>query len=230
MDERIEQQWNMETWPLSSFSLLGAILCCVFLSFYPWVFTGYAFVFNLLGIGTIVRQLGSYTVCIEPAAFSLSTCTSDLMTTGMIKTETIRSCWLLSPQSDVTHMRGLMRPVAGEIRAWLGNHMIYRPCVLGWRPHRSVRGKSFSHGEKKPNNVKCIPHHSGGPRIKQPHKFNMICGLFVNKMKKLVEDHVTLSLPSRAFSPSIIPAWRTSHFLLGPLVQQLWCYLGCLRL
>lgn len=145
------------------------------------------------------------------------------MTIGLIKTETIKSCWSLSPQSDVTH---IMRPVAGEITAWLGSHIIYRPCVLGWRPHRSVREKSFS-PRKKNNNVKCIPHPSGGPRIKRAHKFNVICGLFVNKMKKLVEAHVT---PSRAISPSIISAWRTSHFLLGPLVQQLWCYLGCLRL
>lgn len=76
---------------------------------------------------------------------------------------------------------------AEQLQPGWGGHKIYGPCVLGWRSQRSVREKSFSQGIKQ---REMYPHPWRGCRWKKAHKF-MICGLFVNKMKRLVEDHVT---------------------------------------
>lgn len=45
INERIAKKEKKEDDHCQFFSLLGVILCCALLSFYQWVFTGYAFVF-----------------------------------------------------------------------------------------------------------------------------------------------------------------------------------------
>lgn len=107
------------------------------------------------------------------------------------------------------------------------DHMICWPCVLGSRHYWSVRRKRnlfLSKWTIKPSKTIKGPQ---GPQIRRPT--NWICVFY--KMTYLEGDHMTLPfcLSLRVFL-FIIWAWRTSHFLPGPLSSKLWCDWGCLRL